>query len=163
MNKAAWLMLMALPLFTCAASPGVLVGTELIPSIGYPGPGNTVSVAYLTVGWLGETEPFAFKTCLGLTNPLTPFSSWWGLSMDGLYSVTPTWKIGGGLSVWGLLDGWQFSNGTWATGITVVGDFKNIVTWLRFNFPLQVPANQVFLGFWLTFGLTAHIPVNLGE
>jgi hypothetical protein len=123
------------------AFAGPFVGFEIVPSGGYAAP-------YLAVGWDGTW----IKTTATLSNPLVA-DGWYGIGVAPLWNITPSWRLGGGINVWTNLCSWQFVDVMWSGSVEVVGKWRGILGWLKFNVPMEISPSAPLFGAWVVIGI----------
>jgi hypothetical protein len=128
---------------TGAVFAGPFIGVEIVPSGSYAAP-------YLAVGWDSGSW---IKTTFSMNNPFVA-DGWYGLSVSPLYSLTPSWRIGGGATVWTQMCDWAFTDIRWAAGIEAVGKWKGVMGWVKFNLPMyEISSSAPFFGAWVVIGV----------
>jgi len=146
MKKLSIVLVTFLALAGMAAYAGPFIGGEIVPSEG-------TAVPYLAIGWDSGSW---IKTSLTLSNPLIA-DGYYGLSVTPLYTLTPSFRIGGGISVWLLMCDWQFTDAIWAVGPEVVGKWKGAMGWVRFNLPYQISSDAPLFGAWVVLGFAFDV------
>ena len=141
MKKLSIALVVLLVLVGAAAYAGPFIGGEIVPSGG-------TGIPYLAIGWDSGSW---IKTSVTLSNPLIA-NGYYGLSVTPLYTLTPSFRIGGGLSLWLQMCNWEFTTATWAVGAEVVGKWKGAMGWLRFNLPYQISSSAPLFGAWVVMG-----------
>ena len=89
MKKLSIVLVTFLILASVAAYAGPFIGGEIVPSDG-------PAVPYFAIGWDSGSW---IKTSITLSDPLIA-DGYYGLSVTPLYTLTPSFRIGGGISVW---------------------------------------------------------------
>jgi len=143
MKKLSIVLVTFLILAGVAAYAGPFIGGEIVPS-------GSTAVTYLAIGWDSGSW---IKTSVTLSNPLIA-DGYYGLSVTPLYTFIPSFRIGGGISVWLQMCNWQFRSATWAVGPEVVGKWKGAMVWLRFNWPDVIGPKDPLFGAWVIMGFT---------
>lgn len=141
MKKLSIALVVLLVLVGAAAYAGPFIGGEIVPS-------GTTATPYLAIGWDSGSW---IKTSVTLSSPLTA-DGWYGLSVTPLYTLTPSFRIGGGASVWLETCGWAFNRSSWAVGAEIVGKWSGAMGWLRFNLPMSINPASTLLGAWIVVG-----------
>jgi len=136
--------LMVVGLGTMALA-GPFVGVEIVPTGGSPVAGKT----NLAIGWDSGSW---IKTTVSFSNPFYLNGSY-GVSVSPLWSITPSWRIGGEARLGVALNNLRFTDACWSVGIETDVKWRGVLGWLIISFPLEISGNKPLSGALITFGV----------